>query len=99
MYINETRSNIRRTTIIRESSLISPLSVLLFSNKKLRINLVCITLVSEFYVPILMTNIFRLVKKIIQVKLVPTIKLNFVWMELILNLSVINCRFSVLTLC
>lgn len=37
MYINETRSNIRRTTIIRESSLISPLSALLFSNKKMRI--------------------------------------------------------------
>ncbi|CAH0552038.1 unnamed protein product [Brassicogethes aeneus] len=35
LYINETRSNIRKTTIIRESSLISDLTVLLFTHKKL----------------------------------------------------------------
>ncbi|KAK9891227.1 hypothetical protein WA026_013542 [Henosepilachna vigintioctopunctata] len=36
LYINETRSNERRTTLIRETSVISPLMVLLFSSKKLR---------------------------------------------------------------
>ncbi|KAG5875068.1 hypothetical protein JTB14_018020 [Gonioctena quinquepunctata] len=37
LYINETRSNIRRTTVVRESSLMSDISVLLFSNGDLRI--------------------------------------------------------------
>ncbi|XP_017778938.1 PREDICTED: ATP-dependent RNA helicase DHX36-like [Nicrophorus vespilloides] len=35
LYINETRSNIRRITVVRETSLISPLSVLLFKTNKL----------------------------------------------------------------
>ncbi|XP_018577775.1 putative ATP-dependent RNA helicase DHX30 [Anoplophora glabripennis] len=37
LYINETRSNIRRTTLIRECSLMPNISVLLFSNKDLDI--------------------------------------------------------------
>nr|CAH7761914.1 unnamed protein product [Callosobruchus chinensis] len=37
MYLNETRSNIRRVTLVRESSVVSQLSVLLFSNKNLKI--------------------------------------------------------------
>ncbi|VEN38426.1 unnamed protein product [Callosobruchus maculatus] len=37
MYLNETRSNIRRMTLVRESSVVSQLSVLLFSNKNLKI--------------------------------------------------------------
>lgn len=37
LYINETLSNIRRTTLVRESSFVPPLSVLLFKNKKLDI--------------------------------------------------------------
>lgn len=35
LYINETRSNVRRTTLIRECSLVSPLLVLLFKNNDL----------------------------------------------------------------
>ncbi|XP_056634981.1 ATP-dependent RNA helicase DHX30-like isoform X1 [Diorhabda sublineata] len=41
LYINETRSNIRRTTLVRECSFLTNLSVLLFSNKKLKIDKVC----------------------------------------------------------
>lgn len=37
LYINETRSNIRRTTLIRECSVIPNISVLLFSNKDIEI--------------------------------------------------------------
>ncbi|KAJ8932609.1 hypothetical protein NQ318_022948 [Aromia moschata] len=37
VYINETRSNIRKTTLVRECSLISKISVLLFSNRNLGI--------------------------------------------------------------
>lgn len=37
MYINEIRSNIRRTTLIRETSVICPLSVLLFKSNDLSI--------------------------------------------------------------
>ncbi|KAJ8925971.1 hypothetical protein NQ315_009826 [Exocentrus adspersus] len=37
LYINETRSNIRRTTLIRECSLIPNISVLLFSHRDLKI--------------------------------------------------------------
>ncbi|CAH1163616.1 unnamed protein product [Phaedon cochleariae] len=37
LYINETRSNIRRTTIVRECSIISKISMLLFSNHNLKI--------------------------------------------------------------
>lgn len=35
VYFNEIRSNIRRTSLIRESSVIAPIAVLLFSNKPL----------------------------------------------------------------
>ncbi|KAI4468657.1 transmembrane protein [Holotrichia oblita] len=35
VYINETRSNIRRTTTVRETSFISLLSLLLFKNEEL----------------------------------------------------------------
>nr|CAI5869381.1 unnamed protein product [Callosobruchus analis] len=42
MYLNETRSNIRRMTLVRESSVVSQLSVLLFSNKNLKIEEVSI---------------------------------------------------------
>lgn len=35
LYINETRSNIKRTTTIRETSFLSPLTVLIFNSKKL----------------------------------------------------------------
>lgn len=35
VYINETVSNLRRTTIIRESSLISSLTLLLFKNNNI----------------------------------------------------------------
>ncbi|KAL3289179.1 hypothetical protein HHI36_003615 [Cryptolaemus montrouzieri] len=35
LYINETRSNVRRTTVIRETSVIPAIMLLLFSNKKL----------------------------------------------------------------
>ncbi|CAH1260828.1 unnamed protein product [Diabrotica balteata] len=41
LYINETRSNIRRTTLVRECSFLTNLSVLLFSNRDLQINKVC----------------------------------------------------------
>ncbi|CAH2001439.1 unnamed protein product [Acanthoscelides obtectus] len=37
LYLNETRSNVRRMTLVRECSLVSQLSVLLFSNKNLNI--------------------------------------------------------------
>lgn len=37
-YINETRSNIRRITLVRESSVIPLLTVLLFSNKELKLH-------------------------------------------------------------
>lgn len=37
LYINEVVSNLRGTTLVRESSLISPLSVLLFKNNKILI--------------------------------------------------------------
>ncbi|XP_030754425.1 ATP-dependent RNA helicase DHX30-like isoform X2 [Sitophilus oryzae] len=37
VYINETRSNIRRVSTVRECSLIPPISVLLFNNNKLEI--------------------------------------------------------------
>lgn len=35
VYLNKIKSNIRRTTVIRESSAISPLTALLFSDKEL----------------------------------------------------------------
>lgn len=35
VHLNKIKSNIRRTTVIRESSAISPLTALLFSDKKL----------------------------------------------------------------
>lgn len=37
VYINETRSNIRRTTTVRECSLLPAVSVLLFNNKELEL--------------------------------------------------------------
>lgn len=37
LHLNEVRSNLRRTTIIRETSVISPLSVLLFKPNTLKI--------------------------------------------------------------
>lgn len=35
LYLNEVRSNVRRTTIVRETSVISPLTVLLFKPNEL----------------------------------------------------------------
>lgn len=37
VYINETRSNVRRTTTVRECSLIPAISVLLFNNNDLEV--------------------------------------------------------------
>lgn len=37
LYLNEVRSNLRRTTIVRETSVISPLSVLLFKQNELKL--------------------------------------------------------------
>lgn len=36
LYLNEVRSNLRRTTIVRETSVISPLTVLLFKPNELK---------------------------------------------------------------
>nr|XP_023018552.1 putative ATP-dependent RNA helicase DHX30 [Leptinotarsa decemlineata] len=40
LYINETRSDVRRTTLVRECSLLPDVSVLLFSNREMKIKTV-----------------------------------------------------------